>query len=87
MEFDGKGERHDDDDDRGMEVPLEILCGLVVSVAASLALSDSVKHAATRCMESPSGVTTLFRWCRYLLASIYSSLATASAQARSRCTS
>jgi len=61
--------------------------GFGVRVALSLALSESVKHAATRCMESPKGVTTRLRWWRYLLANMYSSLATASAHARSRCTS
>lgn len=58
----------------------------VVRVAASLALKASVKHEATRCMESPRGVTTRLRWCKYLLANMYSSFATASAHANSRCT-
>lgn len=67
MEFGGNGERPDDDDDGGdgdgVALLLEELdCVLVVKVAASLALRDSVKHDATRCMESPSGVTTLLSW-------------------------
>ena len=87
MEFEcGKVER-DVDDEEGLLGLLEVLGGFVVRFVASLALRDSVKHEATRCMESPSGVTTLLRWCRYLLASMYSPLATASAHASSRCTS
>ena len=41
--------------------------GLVVSVAASLAVRASVKQEATRCIESPRGDTTRLRWWRYLL--------------------
>lgn len=36
--------------------------GVVVSVDASLAVNASVKQEATRCIESPSGDTTLFSW-------------------------
>jgi hypothetical protein len=60
MEFGGKGEKAFEE---------EVL-GLVVRVAASLALRASVKQDATLCMESPRGLTTLFRWWRYLLASM-----------------
>ena len=77
MEFGGKPEK----DGLGLE---ELMMGLVVRVAASLALRASVKQDATRCMESPRGVTTRFRWCKYLLANMYSSFATASAQANRR---
>lgn len=67
MEFGGNGERPDNDDGDGEGVDLVLLleeldCDLVVRVAASLALRDSVKHDATRCMESPNGVTTLLSW-------------------------
>jgi hypothetical protein len=59
--FDGKLEKHDDekdaDDDRVVDFLFDDV--FVVRVAASLALRDSVKHEATRCMESPNGVTTL----------------------------
>jgi hypothetical protein len=87
--FDGKVDKHDeeDDDDNDDGVNFLVDDDLVVRVAASLALRDSVKHEATLCMESPSGVTTLLSWCRYLLASMYSPFATASAHARSKCTS
>ena len=44
--------------------------GLAVSVAFSLALKASVKQDATRCMESPRGVTTRLRWCTYRPASM-----------------
>ena len=39
---------------------LEVL-GLVVSVAASLALKASVKQAATRCIESPGAEANRLR--------------------------
>ena len=48
---------------------LEVL-GLVVSVAASLALKASVKQAATRCIESPGAEANRLRWRIYLLASM-----------------
>lgn len=64
-----KGEKHDDEDDCDDEedgvvsfLLLFVDDDLVVRVAASLALRDSVKHEATRCMESPNGVTTLLSW-------------------------
>jgi hypothetical protein len=60
--FDGKLEKHDDEedvDDDGVVVDFLFDDVFVVRVAASLALRDSVKHEATRCMESPNGVTTL----------------------------
>lgn len=60
---------------------------VLVRFGARRAARASVKQDATRCMESPRGVTTRLRWWRYLLADMYSSFATDSAQARRRCTS
>lgn len=53
-EFDGNGD--------GDELLVVVVVVVFVRVEASLADRDSVKHEATRCMESPRGVTTLLRW-------------------------